>query len=195
MKLLLLSAAAAAFVLTRTVQAAESAPSPAPATAATEAPAETEKPALPRYELKNKSSFSLVAGTRAPFWPIGWVKRKSGAPVEVVNSGAKLAFDAKNFNVTSILLGPPALAVVNGRAYEEGQFLRTPRVAGAAKSAASAPRIRVYRITDGQVWLQWEDHIINVALKRPELNDRKIEEELLNEDRDEEFVAPSVSKR
>ena len=190
MKILLLCTAAAAFALTRTVLAAE----PAPAAAGSETSAETAKPALPRYELKNKSSFALVPGTRPPFWPIGWVKRKSGAPVELPNSGARLAFDAKNFHVTSILLGPPALAVVNGRAYEEGQFLRTPRSAGAPKSAASAPRVRVYRITDGQVWLQLEDQVINVALKRPELSERKIEEELLNEERDEEYVAP-LSKR
>src|SRR5688572_23934422 len=83
---ILLCTAAAALVLTPSLLAQGFAPARAAVRA--EAPAaETDaKPALPRYELKNKSSFTLTAGARAPFWPIGWVKRKSGAPVEVVNS-------------------------------------------------------------------------------------------------------------
>ena len=35
------------------------------------------EPAVPKFELKTKSSFALAAETRAPFWPIGW---KSVAP-------------------------------------------------------------------------------------------------------------------
>jgi hypothetical protein len=106
-----------------------------------------------------------------------------------------LAFDAKNFVVTSILLGPPALAVVNGRAYEEGQFLRTPRTGVAGVKASPSTRVRVQKIGDGQVSLQCEDQTINVALKRPELNERKSEPELYNEEREDDAPAPAVSKR
>lgn len=199
----LLSAGAAAFLLTCTLLVEGVAASPAPAAKAAfratppAAPAaNTEKAPLARYQLKNKSSFALVAGARPPFWPIGWVKRKGGAPIEVAASGPKYTFDGKNFVVTSILLGPPALAVVNGRAYEEGQFLRTPRsgVTG-VRTAASGPRVRVHRIADGQVWLQCDEQIIHLTLKRPELNERKPEEELLNEEREEDAPVPAVSKR
>jgi hypothetical protein len=195
---LLLSAGIAAFVLTPTLFGAEAAISRTPVTlrpsqAVQAAPGEnTEKAPLARYKLKNKSSFTPIPGARPPFWPIGWVKRKGSAPVELASSGPKFSFDGKNFVVTSILLGPPALAVVNGRAYEEGQFLRTPRNAGVR---SSAPRVRVHRIADGQIWLQCEEQIINIALKRPELSERKPEQELLNEEQDEELPAPAVSKR
>lgn len=124
------------------------------------------------YQLKNKSSFTTIAGTRAPFIPIGWVK-KEGAIVVV----QKANIDEGGFRVTSILLGNPSLAVVNGKSYEEGQFLRMPR-------GGPQIRIRVYRITDGQVWLQYEDKLFAVPLKRPEIGERKVEEPLLSEERD-----------
>lgn len=157
--------------------------------AAPDAEAAAEKP---RYELKNKSSFNVAPGARQPFWPIGWVKRAANAPVEVA-SGPRFILEEKNFHVTSILAGPPAIAVVNGRAYEEGQFLRIPRTAQQAASGASGPRIRVHRIIDGQVWLSHENQIIPVSLRRPELNDKKIETELLNEQKDDFYVAPPAA--
>lgn len=196
---ILLSAGAAAFLATHPLlagPAGSAAPAAAGAAEAATAREEAEKSVPPRYELKNKSSFALVPGARPPFWPIGWVKRRTGAPVEVLSNGPKYSFDGKNFVVTSILLGPPALAVVNGRAYEEGQFLRTPRSAVAAvKTAASTPRVRVYRIADGQIWLQCEEQIISVPMKRPELSERKVEQELLNEEREDDLPTPAVSKR
>lgn len=125
-----------------------------------------------RYQLKTKSSFTAAEGARAPFIPIGWV-RKDGAVV-VVQQTTRI--DESAFRVTSILLGNPALAVINGRSYEEGQFLRMPR--------GSQVRIRVYRIADGQVWLQHNDKLFASPLKRPELGERKVEDPLLNEERD-----------
>ena len=104
-------------------------------------------------------------------------------------------------------MGPPAIAFINGRAYEEGQFLRQPRapVAGAVApappvtSGANQPRIRVQRIADGQVWLAYDTQIIGVSLKRPELNERKGGQELLNEEKEDFGPAPEappgVSKR
>lgn len=138
----------------------------------------------PAYVLKNKSSFSSVSDEqRAPFWPIGWVKRKpqmlTSAPVQAVEA-PKVVLDEKNFKVTSILLGNPSLAIINGRTYSEGEFLRTPKVAAGTPPAA---RVRVYRINDGQVVLQNQEQLINVALTRPELVQRSNVEELLNEDR------------
>lgn len=151
-----------------------------------------EKP--PAYVLKNKSVFSATADDqRAPFWPIGWVKRKpmpvATAAVQVIQA-PKVILDEKNFKVTSILLGNPSLAIINGRTYMEGEFLRAAKVA-AAPAVAGAPtvvtqpaaRTRVYRINDGSVVLQNQEQLLTVPLQRPELVQRSNVEELLNEDR------------
>jgi hypothetical protein len=146
-----------------------------PAPAAT--PASDTAPAAvtpPRYELKNKSSFTVAAETRVPFWPIGWQK---GGPVAATPITPQLQLDPEMFKVTSILLGGLPIAVINGRSYEEGQFLRLPK--------GSTVRIRVYRIGDGKVWLQAGEQILAVGLKRPELNERKGDTELLNEEKDD----------
>lgn len=151
------------------------------------------------YELKKRSSFEVAAGLRPPFWPIGWVKRERN----VLPSGAiapKFVLDARSFTVTSILLGPPAIAVINGRAYEEGQIIRMARLAvpiaaPAGGMPAGGPRIRVQRIADGQVWLQGEGQTVSVSLKRPELSERKIQEERLNSEVDEDLPLPAVSAR
>lgn len=169
-----------------------------------ETDASASKPAVERYQLKRRSICNLDANVRPPFWPIGWVHRDG--PRQEIPMGPKYTLEEKNFAVTSILLGPPAIAFINGRAYEEGQFLRFPRAAAAAPAAAGAPaasplRIRVQRIADGQVWLALDSQIITVPLKRPELNERKGNQELLNEEKDDfgptpaPAAPPAVSKR
>ena len=147
----------------------------APALFAEETAAPDAKLAVKKYELKALSSCKINPEARPPFWPIGWVHRQGVQKQEPV--GPKYTLDEKNFAITSILMGPPALAVINGRAYEEGQFLKiklaAPLVAATPQTAApAAPRIRVQRITDGQVWLAYDSQIVAVALKRPELNER-----------------------
>jgi hypothetical protein len=126
------------------------------------------------YTLKNRSSFSLPASTRPPFWPIGFVK---GETQRVAGPAAapRQTIDESSFRVTSILLGNPALAVINGRAYSEGEYLRMPK--------STAARIRVQRIADGAVLLQTADQVLNIALHRAELGGKKVEEELLSQDR------------
>ena len=136
------------------------------------------KPVAP-YELKTKSVFNLPSDTRAPFLPIGWVK-----PTGPVTVAVKTTIDESSFRLTSILLGNPSLAVINGRSYEEGQFLRMPR-------SGPQPIIRVYRIGDGQVWLQHDTKIFAVPLKRSELNERRTEGSLLNDERDAVPMPPS----
>lgn len=134
---------------------------------------------VPRYELKTRSSFSLSSEqTRAPFWPIGWVKRAKGTVAVETVEAPKITIDEKSFKVTSILLGSPSLAVINGRAYSEGEFLRLPK----SKEAPAVPtRVRVQRISDGRVVLQHQDQMIVASLDRPALSARKAEE-LLTED-------------
>ena len=159
------------------------------------APAKAE-PAPEPYQLKNRSSFAATAeGARAPFWPIGWVHRKGVSSVVAAQAPAKSALDAANFRVTSILLGSgptPSLAVINGRAYSEGEFLKMPRgsapaapapVANGAPAVPVPPRIRVQRIVDGSVVLQREDQSVTVTMQRQELMQKKADERLLDEDR------------
>lgn len=152
--------------------------------------AETAAPAaaVQTYQLQRKSVFTATGhDQRAPFWPIGWTKRKAG-PAPVATTGPRMTLDEKAFRVTSVLLGNPSLAIINGRTYSEGEFLRQPRAAGGAPtvSTSSFPtgaRIRVYRIDDGGVTLQYEDQMLTIMLQRPELSEKRAEEELLLEDR------------
>jgi hypothetical protein len=77
------------------------------------------------------------------------------------------------------------MAVINGRSYEEGQFIRMP------KQMASQLRPRLYRIGDGLVQIQVQNQLMTVQLKRPELNDSKREPELLNEEKDDLLLLPA----
>lgn len=147
-----------------------------------------DAPKPPPYVLKNKSVFTAVADEqRAPFWPIGWVKRRAmqvaTAPIAHAVEAPKPVYDEKCFKVTSILLGNPSLAIINGRTYSEGEFLRMPKPAATpGVPAAPTVRIRVFRVEDGRVVLQYQEQFITVALQRPELAQRKAEE-LLSDDR------------
>ncbi len=135
-----------------------------------------------KYELKTRSNFNLPGTVRPPFWPIGWTRRDGSAPVPGV---VVKAFDETSFTVTSILLGNPSLAVINGRAYTEGDVVRTPKPKD-GKEVKDAPvaRIRVQRILDGMVQLQASDQTtISVPLRRAELSEKKPGEELLNDAR------------
>jgi hypothetical protein len=154
------------------------------------APAKTESASEP-YELKNRSRFSCEGeGVRAPFWPIGWVHRQGISSAVTQSDTPRQVLDAKDYRVTSILLGSgstPSLAVINGRAYSEGEFLKMPR--GTAAAAAAVPgstapvRTRVQRISDGFIILQRDAHAVTVALYRPEIALKKIEDPLLDEER------------
>ena len=159
------------------------------------APAKAE-PAPEPYQLKNRSSFACAGeGVRAPFWPIGWVHRKGVSSVVAQVAAPKSVLDERNFHLTSILLGSgatPSLAVINGRAYSEGEFLKMPRgaaVVAPAPTANGAPaiavpaRIRVQRISDGSIVLQREDQTVTVAMQRPELVLKKVEDPLLDDER------------
>ena len=128
-----------------------------------------------KYQLKNRSAMAVRDTRRPPFWPIGWVKR--GPTVEKAPAPSRVSFDEKSFVVSSILIGNPSLAVINGRSYTEGEFLRFPR------GTVEPVRIRVQRILDGGVQLQAPDNQVFVAkLQRPEIQAKKFED-LLPDDR------------
>lgn len=162
----------------------EAAPAKAAPVARGAAETAVAKPdALPPYQLKNQSKFSVATPqARAPFWPIGWVKRQTGTTVQSAAPAApQVQLDEKSFKVTSILIGSgttPSLAVINGRAYSEGEFLRMP------KGGVIPPlRVRVQRINDGTVILQNAEQTLVASLVHPELSNRKPEDLLLDADR------------
>ena len=135
------------------------------------APAAKAQAEVARYDLKKKSAFTLATDRRAPFWPIGWVKRTTETRTEITQA-PKQKIDGKAFTVTSILVGNPSLAVINGRAYSEGELIRMPKGSAPAK-------VRVHQVIDGNVTLQQDDQTIVIAMRRPELADRKPDAELL----------------
>jgi hypothetical protein len=152
------------------------------------AQAEEQSSKTPGYQLKNRSAFSAPDDTRAPFWPIGWTKRVAqAAPVATAAPVvAKTLIDPNNYKITSILLGSPSLAVINGRAYEEGEYLKTPRSKEALPpqgSQPAPPRIRVQQIGDNAVVLQCADQQVTVNFNRPGLAAKGPNRELLLEDR------------
>jgi hypothetical protein len=152
---------------------------PAPAAAApAAASAEAAKPAIEPYVLKNKSSVSIPAGTRPPYWPIGWRPDSGPAPTQA----PKAQVDEDYFKVTSILLGNPTLALINGRSYGEGQFIRMPK--------GSPMKPRVYRISDGEVIIQVDQQLIHAPLKRGTLNDKPAELEMLNSEKEDTGPVP-----
>ena len=171
-------ACAALAILPQALQARDRTPK-----APKEAPKdETAVPAVvPPYVLKNRSKFNAPSDSaRVPFWPVGWSKQKQAVIAVAAAPEAKVTLDEKSFRVTSILLSTgstASLAVINGRAYGEGEFLRQPRGANARA------RIRVERIDDGAVTLSFEDQKVMLPLRRQELNQHKDEGDLLDPNR------------
>ena len=125
------------------------------------------------YELKNRSAFNVDSDARIPFWPIGFVRPQMlpGGTVAVpVAATTKIQLEAGHFNVTSILLGNPALATINGRSFEEGELL--PVFCGSERL-----RVVVRAIRDGGVALEYEGQVITVPMKRAELGARHVKQD------------------
>ena len=119
------------------------------------------------YELKNRSSFHIEGDARIPFWPIGFQrpKIKSDGTLAPVVKASKIQLEPEHFSVTSILLGNPALATINGRSFEEGELL--PVIYGTERL-----RVVVRAIRDGGVTLEYEGQHILVPMRRPELGQK-----------------------
>ena len=125
-----------------------------------------------RYELKRRSVVSLDKDARAPFWPIGWQRPKdaSGQPQQdgggarqIVVEPPKLQLSSDSFTVSSVLLGNPSIAVINGRSFEEGQYL--PVVADDQRI-----KVQVRAIREQGVWLQLDQQApILVPMRRAQL--------------------------
>ncbi|MEI6399764.1 MAG: hypothetical protein WCO71_13430 [Pseudomonadota bacterium] len=124
-------------------------------------------PKVEQYILKKRSTFTLSRDTRAPFWPIGWVKSNftdaHQTPVAKGPVKQKFEIQPEHFNVTSVLVGRPALATVNGRSFAEGDAL--PVIAGEEHL-----RVILKAVRDGGVWLEHGERQIYVPIRRQEVD-------------------------
>jgi hypothetical protein len=114
--------------------------------------------APPAIELKNKSSFTMDASGRNPFWPIGWkpVARLQNNPTE--HSGPDILPTA--FVVSSITMDQGArFAIINGKAMQEGQQF-------GLQLGNQTYQLTVKSIEDGRVILARRDQEIIVPLRR-----------------------------
>lgn len=122
------------------------------------------------YNLKRRSTFTLNRDTRAPFWPIGWVKSNLSsahmAPTTKGPAKQKFEIQPEHFNVTSVLVGRPALATINGRSFAEGEVL--PVIAGEERL-----RVVLKAVRDGGVWLEHAERQIYVPIRRQEVDQNR----------------------
>ncbi|HEY2343586.1 MAG TPA: hypothetical protein VGH90_11170 [Chthoniobacteraceae bacterium] len=130
------------------------------------------------YHLANKSSFAPAAGSRTPFWPIGWMHKEGAAAVQVVKP--KVVLDPQMFNVSSILLAnPPPLAVINGRSYQEGELIRVRKGKDAQAGKLAVPtnvNIRVLKIEDGKVTIGTDSQTLILQMHQQDLPSHKGED-------------------
>ncbi|GEM_PF-1732670 len=107
------------------------------------------------FPLKKHSTFANRDAAHNPFWPIGWTKTAVNATAA---SPAGL-LKADDFTVTSILLNNPPLAVVNGKAMEEGEVI-------AMDVQGRAIYIQLAAVRDGEVVLRYGEQNVTVSLRR-----------------------------
>jgi len=112
--------------------------------------------------VSKRSTYEVGTERRDPFVPIGWQRPASepppivkGAPV-VVTTESYIRPEA--FVVSSISVDRLPLAVINGKAYGEGDSL--PFVAGDKKI-----KLLVYSIRDGAVTLRYNDYKVTCPIR------------------------------
>ena len=99
------------------------------------------------YVLVHASSFNAPpANARNPFWPIGWVPTAGPAKV----AAATLNVSAADFNVTTISVDYPALAVINGKTRAVGDQIPV--------GPTGTDFVLVKQILDGVVVLDYHGH-------------------------------------
>jgi len=114
--------------------------------------AETPNPSL---KVEHKSSFTLDASVRNPFWPIGW-KPAVAAPSQQTSAEVP----ASAFVVSSIAMDAGnRFAIINGKIMQEGQTF-------GLKLGDDIYHIQVRSIEDGRVVLLQQGRPITVSLTR-----------------------------
>jgi hypothetical protein len=108
-------------------------------------------------ELKNKSSFTMDASGRNPFWPIGWkpVARVQNTAEHVGPEILPSAFEVSSITVDN----GTRFAIINGKPMQEGQVF-------GLQLGNQTYQLTVKKIEDGQVILALRDQEIAVPLRR-----------------------------
>jgi len=109
------------------------------------------------FKLKHRSTFTVQDTERNPFWPVGWVK--TAAPTAVSETVQVAEIRPEDFELTAILLGTPALAVINGREYSEGDFI-------VLKGAGPAAKVQIVQVMDGRITLRYMGKDYSILLHR-----------------------------
>ena len=107
-------------------------------------------------KLKNKSTFTMEASGRNPFWPIGW------KPAAKVNTTQRVGpeIQSSTFLVSSITFDKGGrFAIINGKSMQAGQQF-------GLQVGNQTYRITVKAIEDGRVILGRHDEEIIVPLRR-----------------------------
>lgn len=109
------------------------------------------------FEAPVRSTFSMEANSRNPFWPIGWRPVAKADPSSTEQVGM---LPPSVFHVSSITVGSGArFAIINGRIMEEGQVF-------GLQVGAQTYQVTVKAIQDGQVVLARRDQEIVAPLRR-----------------------------
>lgn len=118
-----------------------------------------EKPVEPvKIEVKNKSSFSMDAASRNPFWPIGWKPTTKFSAGGVDQGGADIPASAFILSTITLYCGM-RFAIINGKPMQEGQQF-------GLQLGTQTYQVTVKRIEDGRVILERHDQEIAVPLRR-----------------------------
>jgi len=114
-------------------------------------------------KIKTLSTFNALPTTRDPFWPVGWSRptavEQVFAAIPMPTVAPEIHPKPEDFVVSSISTGKLPLAVINGRAYAEGELI-TINV-GAPKPMI----VQVYSIRDGSVTLRFQNRTVLAPLK------------------------------
>ena len=109
-------------------------------------------------DLKHKSSFTMEASGRNPFWPSGWKPVAKAQTTSGEHVGPEI--QPSSFLVSSITLDTGAhFAIINGKAMQEGQTF-------GLQLGTQTYQLTVKRIEDGRVILARRDEEIIVPLRR-----------------------------
>ncbi len=109
-------------------------------------------------EAERRSSFQIKDPVRNPFWPLGWTPSAVAAPAAPTPAPTQ-TISPESFNVSLISLGPPHIAVINGKDYSENSKIPVSTAGGVVE-------VRVMAIRDGFVLLEHNGQPIHVKLRR-----------------------------
>ncbi|MGB8354896.1 MAG: hypothetical protein WCD79_13455 [Chthoniobacteraceae bacterium] len=113
------------------------------------------------YVIKHRSEFSYTS-PHNPFCPIGWVR--GADPTQNTAVAETVApISANNFVVSGISISPTPIALINNKECAEGETIE-------ARYGDQILKIKVLRINDGSVVLQYQNKAYTIPLKHPTLS-------------------------